>query len=149
MRVYPPVVLFLHLLAMFALHFFLSGPRWLASPWRWLGLAPLLTGIAVAAMGARLFFRRGTTIKPFEESSTLVVEGPFRYSRNPMYAGMVAVLAGTALMLGSTTPWLAIFTFVWIVQKRFIVDEEAMLETRFGEEYRQYRRQVRPWLGRR
>jgi protein-S-isoprenylcysteine O-methyltransferase Ste14 len=148
-RIYPPVFLFLHLLMMVALHRLVPGPQMLAWPERWLGLIPILAGIAVAVTGARLFGRRGTTVKPFEESSALVIEGPFHYSRNPMYASLTALLVGTALLLGSTTPWLAIFTFLWIIQQRFIVHEEAKLDARFGDEYGQYKLRVRRWIGRR
>ncbi|NIO84348.1 MAG: hypothetical protein GTN53_27945, partial [Candidatus Aminicenantes bacterium] len=77
---------------------------------------------------ARLFARAETAIRPFEESTTLVRSGMYRVTRNPMYLGMVLVLLGIALILGSLSTFLLIPLFAWLIQSLFIVHEEAMLE---------------------
>ena len=80
------------------------------------------------------------------ESTTLVTEGPYHYSRNPMYAGLALTLAGLALVLGSLSPLIVPPIFVWWITTRFIQKEEAMLEQRFGAQYLDYKQRVRRWL---
>jgi len=94
----------------------------------------------------RLLKQKGTSVKPFEPTSVLIVDGPFRFSRNPMYLGMVLILAGIALALGTLSPWLVVPVFMWQIMRRFIVAEEAKLAAAFGNRYIEYRRKVRRWL---
>jgi protein-S-isoprenylcysteine O-methyltransferase Ste14 len=148
-RVLPPTYLAASLAVMIALHLALPGAVWLHGPVRYLGIVLMLFGATLAVVGSQLFEKHGTTIKPFQESSTLVIEGPFQYSRNPMYAGMVAILAGLALLLGSVTPFLVVPLFVWLISRRFIAAEERALEAKFGQDYEEYKRRVRRWFGRR
>lgn len=142
----PPVLLFACLALMGLLHFLLPLGRWLESPLTWAGLLPLGVGLGLLLGAALLFPKHGTTIKPFEESTALLTEGPYRYSRNPIYLGMILVLVGVAVLLGTRTPLLAIPLFFVLITNQFIVNEEAMLEERFGEAYRDYRQRVRRWL---
>jgi protein-S-isoprenylcysteine O-methyltransferase Ste14 len=144
-RVMPPVYLLAAILAMIALHMLLPGGS-LPPLWRWLGLAPLLGGLLLGALAARLFRRHDTTIKPGQVSNRLMVEGPYRFTRNPIYVGMVLVLAGIALLLGAATPWLIPLVFVWLIASNVIPVEEVMLEERFGREYHDYRERVRRWI---
>ena len=145
-RVMPPVYLLAAIVTMSILHFLLPGPPILTSWWRWLGLGPLVGGIALGGTAARLFARHQTTIKPGHASSHLMVDGPYRFSRNPIYLGMVFVLAGAALLLGSLIPWLVLPVFAALIARNVIPVEEAMLEESFGTEYRQYRERVRRWI---
>lgn len=145
-RVYPPVFFLAALLAMAGLHHFLPERRWLTPPTTYVGGLGGLGGIILAVVSSRLFDRRGTTIKPFEESTSLVTDGPLRWSRNPMYLGMVIVLLGCAALLGTLWPVLVIPLFFWLITSRFIVHEERMMEQVFGDEYRAYRRRTRRWI---
>jgi len=147
-RVIPPVYFLAALAGMLVLHRWVPGSRWLGSPWRYVGLAPILVGAWMGIGGARLFAKHRTTLHPFEEPSTLMDEGPFRYSRNPLYASLTLTLFGVALMLGSLVPLLMPPLFAWLVTSRFIRREEEVLERRFGEEYRAYKRRVGRWFGR-
>jgi protein-S-isoprenylcysteine O-methyltransferase Ste14 len=63
-----------------------------------------------------------------------------------MYVGLVLMLAGIALALGSVTPWAAVLFFAWIVRVRFIALEESKLADTFGQRYRDYSARVRRWL---
>jgi len=142
----PPSLLFLVLAGMLLLHWVLPLGRWLDPPWTWLGLLPLGIGIGLVLACALLFSKRGTTIKPFEQSEALLTEGPYRYSRNPIYVGMVLTLVGVALLLGTRSPAFLIPVFMWMITNQFIVAEEVMLEERFGEAYDEYRQRVRRWI---
>lgn len=83
---------------------------------------------------------------PFRESSTLMTDGLYRYTRNPIYVSMVVVLIGFAIAWGSLSPWLVPPLFVAILTRRVIRFEEAMLTETFGEAYLAYCSRVRRWL---
>jgi protein-S-isoprenylcysteine O-methyltransferase Ste14 len=106
----------------------------------------MAAGLVLNMWGSRLFDRTGTTIKPFETSSALVLHGPYRVSRNPMYLGMVVFLFGVWVLAGSITPFLVVVGFAYFIDRRFIRPEEAMLEQAFGSQYASYRARVRRWV---
>lgn len=145
-RLYPPVYLLMALVAMLVLHACLPVRRWLQPPWSWLGVIPFFLGSVVTVRAAQLFDRRGTPVRPFERSTVLVLNGAYRYTRNPMYLGMVTALFGVAILLGSVTPFVIPPLFAFFIQTRFIVHEEAMMERLFGAEYVAFKARVRRWL---
>jgi protein-S-isoprenylcysteine O-methyltransferase Ste14 len=145
-RVMPPVYLLAAIIGMVALHKYLPGAILLDSPLRWLGFVPFIGGLALGGSAVRLFRKYKTTIKPGDTSTHLMTDGPYRFTRNPIYLGMVALLVGVALMLGSLTPWLIAPAFVWVINRNIIPVEEAMMAAAFGAEYEQYRAHTRRWL---
>ena len=118
---------------------------------------PVLLGAALIGLGfalwlwtVRLFARIGEgTLAPWDPPRRLVVEGPYRHVRNPMIAGVLAVLAGEAALFGSLPLliWFGLFFAANVVD--FQIYEEPGLERRFGEAYRTYKRNVPRWLPRR
>jgi protein-S-isoprenylcysteine O-methyltransferase Ste14 len=92
------------------------------------------------------FQRRGTPFNPARPAKQLVTDGPYRFTRNPMYLGMACAYAGGALAAGTLWP-LAFLPLVLLVVDRAIVPrEEAHLSASFGDEYERYRARVRRWL---
>jgi len=142
----PPTWLLASVAAMVGLHFLWPGMRLIAGPWRLLGALPMLAGLAVNVWADRLFKRAQTTVKPSETPSSFVTDGPFRFSRHPMYLGMAALLAGVAVLLGTLTPWLVAAAFVAAMDRLFIAPEEKAMRGAFGKAYEEYRRTVRRWL---
>ncbi|WP_405237413.1 methyltransferase family protein [Lentisalinibacter orientalis] len=145
-RIVPPVYFLASLLAMLALHRYAPIARIVEPPLTWLGLVPLVLGLATAIAGARAFGRTGTTVRPFREASALVTDGIFRVSRNPMYLGMISALLGVAILLGTLGAFLPVPLFFFVLQRWFVRPEEKMLERLFGEHYLDYRRRVRRWM---
>lgn len=143
---YPPAYFLASVLLMLGLHFLIPMKQVISSSYRYLGLVPMAAGLVLNMWGSRLFDRTGTTIKPFEASSTLVRQGPYRVSRNPMYLGMVVFLFGAGVLAGSITPFLVVAGFAYFIDRRFIRAEEAMLEQAFGSQYASYRARVRRWV---
>ncbi len=137
---------FIAVAVMGLLHWLLPLGVFVPRPWNWLGLALFGAGLAVALTGSQAFQRAGTTRDPFVESAVLVTGGVYRYSRNPMYLGMVLALLGIGVLLGSLTPLLVVPAFGLLVRWRFIAVEEAMLTATFGQAYTDYQRRVRRWL---
>ena len=115
-------------------------------PLTYFGAIPVLLGGLLVLIAAGLFRLRKTTINPFGEPSLVVQDGFYRFSRNPMYLGMLLVLVGIGVWLGNVLALLLAPAFVVIMARWYIVREEQLLDARFGEQYRAYRRRVRRWL---
>ena len=145
-RFYPPVLLLMAVVLMVVLHYVLPVARWLAWPWRALGALPIAVAVLVGFWGAVQFRRHDTTIIPFEQSTALIAEGPYRYSRNPLYISMTLILVGLWILLGSLSPVVVVPLFVWWISTRFIANEERHLEAQFGRTYLEYKTKVRRWL---
>jgi protein-S-isoprenylcysteine O-methyltransferase Ste14 len=136
----------LTLAVMVALHCLWPVYSYWTFPVSLLGLVPLAIGIGLNLAADSLFKRHGTTVKPFEEPSSLVTAFPFSISRNPMYLGMVIILIGVALLLGTVSPLIPAIVLPVVIDRRFVRMEERMLAARFGEQWEQYRLQVRRWI---
>jgi protein-S-isoprenylcysteine O-methyltransferase Ste14 len=150
-RIPPPIVMLLAASAMWALHHWLPLGRWIAPPWNWLGALAASAGVAIIATAMLTFRKAQTTINPLDPSkaSQLVTGRVYRLSRNPMYLGLLLLLVGWALWLGSASPWLVPPLFVIVITVAQIVPEEEALGRLFGERYRAYRQSVPRWIGRR
>ncbi len=142
----PPTWFFLMILLMVALNFTVPGPRLLPGPFILVGIFPLGLGMLISGLAAGQFFRAGTTVKPFLESSHLVTTGMFGLTRNPMYLGLLISLAGIAMLLGSATPWIGVAIFAILIDRMFIAREEPMMRARFGKEFDAYKSRVRRWI---
>ncbi|RIL05392.1 MAG: isoprenylcysteine carboxylmethyltransferase family protein [Proteobacteria bacterium] len=121
-----------------------------AAAWRWLGLAPLAAGLAIYAWCVADFALAGRgTPAPIDPPRELVVRGLYRRTRNPMYVGVLCVLAGEAWLLAS--PAHALWTgAVGALFHAFVVGyEEPSLRRRFGPAYERYCAAVPRWLARR
>ena len=83
---------------------------------------------------------------PFDEATTLVTSGFYRYTRNPMYVGMFLMLAGVAFLMGSIGAALPVLVFILIIRNNFVMGEERFLEASFGQQYLDYKSTVRRWF---
>lgn len=126
----------------------------LAAP---LNILPSVFGAALIAVGLtlilttiRMFVTHGKgTLAPWDPPQKLVVKGSYRYVRNPMISGVVALVLGQGLMLGSS-PLLLYALLVFAINAVYIpLSEEPGLRRRFGQPYDDYARQVPRWLPRR
>ena len=132
---------------------------WLATYWlppsslpRWVTYAAaagaLLAGIAFSFQGVRAFRHAGTTVNPvkIENASSLVTDGIYSISRNPMYVGVTLALCAWALFLDCLWVLIGPAVFVAYITRFQIMPEERMLAKKFGDGYRDYCRRVRRWL---
>lgn len=142
----PTTLLLLGLLAMGVCHGLLPLGRLASMPWNLGGILPLLAGIGLNLSADRAFHRAMTTVRPFERSSTLLTQGVFRCTRNPMYAGFILVLAGAALLLGSLSPCFVLLPVFLILDRFYVRREEELLAAVFGERWLDYRRRTRRWI---
>jgi len=160
------MMLLRHLLAILILPFMMvvMVPRWLvrgfsSSDTRWIdgtipaaaahiiGVLVFLAGFALFAWCISLFARIGKgTLAPWDPTKRLVVVGPYRYIRNPMITGVLAMLAGEAFFLGSRVIACWALAFFLINNIYFQLIEEPGLESRFGASYLEYKAVVPRWL---
>jgi len=106
----------------------------------------LVLGVAIAAAGIRNFSRAATPVPTNQPVRALVTTGIHGWSRNPIYVGLFLIYAGIGLAVRS--PWVLILTLPLAIVLRYgvVAREEAYLEQRFGEAYRDYKARVRRWL---
>ena len=90
--------------------------------------------------------RHGTTVKPFEESTSLVTTHAYAICRNPMYLGFALILIGLGVFMGTATPFVVVPLFVGLMETVFVRVEEQMMEARFTDGWRRYRARVRRWI---
>lgn len=143
--VQPPVVTMLVVLSAWLIHAVLG-------PWQPIVSVSVLGGVLVALgfscmMWARILFTsRNTTLFVGRPSSQLVCDGPFRFSRNPMYVGVLVSLLGIALWVGTLPMYVAVFATFLFFNFFHIPREEQMLRESFGKPYLSYSKEVRRWL---
>lgn len=149
-RIPPPFIMLLAALLMWAFHRWMPLAQLVVSPWNRLGWLPAAAGIGIAVAAFARFQQAHTTVNPREPhtASSLVTDGVFRLSRNPMYLGLLLLLIGWALSLGSVSVWIVPALFVIVVTALQIIPEEQALEKLFGESYLAYRQRTGRWIGR-
>ena len=124
-------------------------------PWRrlidlrsvWLGNALIAVGFAIALWAISLFQLEGTELNPTSETNkSLIIRGPYCFTRNPMYLGLIVLTLGIAVRVGSmpmfAVPVLLFTTANWV----HIPFEEAKMRRQFGAEFGVYTSQVRRWI---
>ncbi|GAB59712.1 methyltransferase family protein [Rheinheimera nanhaiensis] len=107
-----------------------------------------VAGVSVVLAGVLAFRRANTTVDPRvpQQSSSLVIRGIYRYSRNPMYVGFFLLLAALACYLMNAAAFALLPLFVWYINRFQIAPEERFLLQKFGADYQTYCDTVRRWL---
>ncbi len=108
----------------------------------------VLTGLACAIPSFWLFAKHKTTISPFipSETTVLVTDGMYRYSRNPMYLGLVLLTIAATIFFGTWMGVVIVFAFIFLLNILQIIPEEEALLDIFGDEYIEYKKIVRRWI---
>jgi protein-S-isoprenylcysteine O-methyltransferase Ste14 len=146
---WPPIVFLGGLALGFVLQAIVTLP-WLSGLARavlqWFGVAVIVAALGVAAWAFTILRRRQTTVRVDRPSAALVADGPYRFSRNPIYTAMVAFMAGSGLAAGNL--WLILLAPVaaLLLQKLAIEPEERHLQGRFGDQWLACSAGVRRWM---
>jgi protein-S-isoprenylcysteine O-methyltransferase Ste14 len=148
-RIFPPAVYLGGLIVGYLIQWLLPLPivpdAWNFSV-RVLGILVLALGVWLVFSAASLFGRLGTPPNPTQPTTALATDGPYRFTRNPMYLGMGLMLAGFALIGNALWPLIALVPVVGIIRLQVVDREERYLEARFGTEYREFKARVRRWI---
>ena len=148
LRVPPPVVTALCALLMWLIGEAVPAADFHLPAGRWIALVLAAIGVVMGIAAALQFRVAKTTIHPLkpEESSALVVRGIFRFTRNPMYLGMLLVLVAWALCVANAVALAVLPLHVAYLNRFQIGPEERVLQARFGAAFEDYRRAVRRWI---
>ena len=113
-----------------------------------LSILLVIVGLSCALPSFRLFARKKTTISPFtpSETSVLLTEGMYRYSRNPMYLGLLLLIIAATIWFGTWFGIIISLFFILLINILQIIPEEEALLQIFGEEYLEYKKKVRRWI---
>jgi protein-S-isoprenylcysteine O-methyltransferase Ste14 len=142
-----PPILFLSALALgWAGTAFLPLPLARPVPVAWTGGVIALAGLGLMAWSFIAFARAKANIRPDRAATHLIDTGPFAISRNPIYLSEALLLAGLGLWQGSLWHIVALTLFLPAVSLLAVRREEAHMEARFGEGWRNYAARVRRWL---
>jgi protein-S-isoprenylcysteine O-methyltransferase Ste14 len=122
-----------------------------------LAAVPVVAGVLLIGAGLMLMYRTirlfasvgEGTLAPWDPTRRLVVQGPYRYVRNPMISGVLTVLVGEAVLLGSLPVAIWAAAFFAVNAAWFPLVEEPALVRRFGRAYEEYAREVPRWIPRR
>lgn len=142
----PTTYFIILLLSSLGCHFVFPILKFIFPPYHYLGLGLIIFGIIINLWTDSLFKQKQTTVKPHEVPNIFVVSGPFKLSRHPTYLGMMSILLGIAIFLGSLITFVFSIVFTMIMEKRFIPLEEKNLEKKFGNQYIDYKKRVRRWI---
>jgi protein-S-isoprenylcysteine O-methyltransferase Ste14 len=145
---FPPPFIYLGMLLLGLLADWLLGLSLpLGQPARMIAFVGLFAlGGAFGFPAMARFKRAGTNLEPWKASSTIVREGAYRFTRNPMYLGMALLYLALALGLASVGALVLLPVLLAVIQTQVIAREERYLEAKFGQDYLSYKASVRRWL---
>jgi len=142
----PPIIALVLLVISIILHYNFPFRRIIYYPSNLWGITGIILGIWITSMGLRSFRKEKNPHMPGVKPRKLVTSGPYRYTRNPMYLGLLIILLGIAILFGSVGAMLSPIAFFIIFNFIFIPIEEKLVESAFGEEYLDYKKRVRRWI---
>ena len=148
LKIPPPLVGLAVALLMWLASLAVPGLAWPRAARMILALVTAGLGVGISAAGVRSFARVHTTVNPMkpEGASSLVTTGIFRFTRNPMYVGLLVILIGWAIFLANAASILVLPVFVLYMNRFQIGPEERVLTGIFGADFAAYRSRVRRWL---
>lgn len=144
----PPLIYFGFLLAGWAIDHLAGTPFPVLPdmPRKAAAVGLIIAGLVLEMWAGGLFKKAGTNVVPWQASTALVTDGPYRFSRNPMYLGFAITYLGLALGLESGAAVILLIPCLALMSWGVIGREERYLEAKFGEDYRAYKSRVRRWL---
>ena len=128
------------------LHWLMPVPPLQLAFSRVLGAVLCLASGVVGIWGRVTMSRAGTNVRPNRPVNALVTDGPFRFSRNPLYLSLTVLYLGITLFFDALWPLVTLLPMLAVVHWGIILREERYLETKFGDEYRAYKARVRRWI---
>ena len=145
-KAHPPILLLIHVGAAWLLGRFTVLPIIVSPLIRGIGLLLAGIGFLLGVLSLYAFTKARTTLNPHGSVTSIVSTGIYRFTRNPIYLGMVFMLIGFPLAFGNVWGIPLVVAFIPLMNKLVIEREEAYLEKKFGEGYTGYKSRVRRWL---
>jgi len=145
-KLMPPTYLYTLILLAIATHFTIPLIKIIYFPYNLTGMIFIFFGATITLWADQIFKKEKTTVKPGEKSNKLIIKGPYKISRHPMYLGMLSILFGTSILLGSLVTFILPLIFIILIETKFVPLEERNMEKTFGKEYTNYKKKVRRWI---
>lgn len=111
-----------------------------------LGGLSFILAVILAVLASRTMRQAGTNVAPSQPTTAIVSDGPFRFTRNPLYLSLTLLYSSISLLVNALWPMLMLPIVLIIIDRGVIAREERYLEDKFGEEYTQYKVCVRRWI---
>lgn len=147
-KIPPPIIGIICVGIIWAISTYAPGPLYKSSVLTYLAILIAGFGLLIDLVSMQNFRSAKTTVNPLkpEKANALVVAGFYKYTRNPMYVGMLFILTGWALYRGHPASILAVAGFVLYMNRFQIIPEERAMLKNFGTDYQDYKKRVRRWL---
>jgi protein-S-isoprenylcysteine O-methyltransferase Ste14 len=129
-----------------AINLFLPAPLWPGNLIRFIGLVPLVIGGFLVLWARTAFRRHQTSLMPWTPSSALVQDGPYSFSRNPIYLAFCIMYLGASFVFNSAYILVMSVIVLVLFDRLQIPREERYLEAKFGAEFSRYKAKVRRWV---
>jgi protein-S-isoprenylcysteine O-methyltransferase Ste14 len=142
----PPLIYFIGFLLAYAMNRFYQIPMFGPPLSIVLALLAVTPSAVLGLWGLLEFWRARINPFPHKPSSSLVIVGPYRVTRNPMYVSLALLYVSFGFLLSIAWAFVVLPAVIFIVNIYVIRREESYLESKFGEQYRDYKKQVRRWL---
>jgi protein-S-isoprenylcysteine O-methyltransferase Ste14 len=145
----PPALLFLICVAlMWGINWLIAAQRLEFLYQKWVAVLFIGFGVILGILGVFEFTKLSTTVNPHkpENTSKLVTSGVYRFSRNPMYAGLLFCLVGIGIYFGNLWSFLVIPVFIWYMNEFQVKPEEVVMRQKFGSDFKEYSEKVNRWI---
>jgi protein-S-isoprenylcysteine O-methyltransferase Ste14 len=113
---------------------------------RVLGVVVFISAGVLAHFAHLALKRVGTNVLPTQPTLALATDGPYRFSRNPLYIAAIGVYLGVTLWVNGLAPLLLVLPMTWLLHWGIVLREERYLKSKFGNAYQSYQITVRRWL---
>ncbi|HET8865701.1 MAG TPA: isoprenylcysteine carboxylmethyltransferase family protein [Gracilimonas sp.] len=145
----PPVVVFLICLGLiWVIHQFIPNQSFLFKAGKFIGIGLVILGGSIGVLAVIEFAQKSTTLNPHRPENTkeFVQSGVYKFSRNPMYLGLLIVLISPVFYWGNLFTIVVLLLFIWYMNEFQIKPEEEIMEQKFRDEFLEYRKEVRRWV---
>lgn len=142
----PPYIAITLLFLAFLVDYLFPQFRFIFGKYRYIGIWILAFGLSITFYSFYLFKKNKTPILPGQKPTFVVVKGPYKFTRNPMYLGVTIALLGISVYIGNLLSLLSPIIFFMFMNFYFAPFEEKLMEKIFGKKYLQYKQQVRRWI---
>jgi protein-S-isoprenylcysteine O-methyltransferase Ste14 len=142
----PPLLMVLALMLVLVLRHFWPLATGARVPAIALGIALCVLGIVSMAWGRVTLMKGGTNVNPLKPTTAIVTSGPFRFTRNPLYVGIMGLFVGVSLLIDTWWGIVVLIPVSLIIHFGVVLREETYLERKFGDSYLSYKAAVRRYL---
>ncbi len=145
-RIKPPYIALLLLFLSWLVKKIFPKVNFIKNPYNNIGVYVFILGIFLMLWAFYHFKKNKTPIVPGQKPTFMVAQGPYKFTRNPMYLGVTIALFGAAIYFDNILSLLSPLTFFLIMNCYFVPFEEKLLGNIFGKQYLNYKKRVRRWI---